>query len=95
MKVTPTKKAHRVIVGDHVRAWDHMPMEGREDRYVEGIVTKVDGEVIYIHVVKDTVFDFGVRLEIITHDFTFIGEYEERIQVLGHTCTISGIYTKK
>ena len=93
MEITRTKKAHKVTVGDHVRAFDHMPIEGRDDQYVEGVVSKIYDDIIYVHVVNDTVFDFGVRLEITTPLLTMF-EYEERIQVLGHTSTTTGIYEK-
>lgn len=95
MKVTPSEERHIVKIGDHIRAWDHMPMEDRPDRYVEGSVTDVDYDIITIHVMKDTVFPVGVRLEIKTHDFTWMGEYEERIQILGNLDTETGVYTEK
>ena len=92
MKVTPSKEIHEVKIGNHVRSWDHMPMEGRPDRYAEGVVTNVDGDIITIHVMKDTVFPVGVRLEIKTHSFTWTGEYKERIQVLGVLDMETGAY---
>lgn len=92
MDITPTEKPHVVKIGDHVRAWDHMPMEDRPDRYVEGVVTDYESGVMGIHVLKDTVFPIGARLTIRTADFTMWGEYEERIQILGSLDTETGEY---
>ena len=95
MKVTLTNEIHEVKVGNHVRAWDHMPMPERPDRFVEGVVTNVDGDIITIHVLKDTVFPVGVRLKIKTHSYTWTGEYKERIQVLGALDLDTGVYKEK
>ena len=51
------KYANVATVGDIIRAYDFKPMSGREDCFVEGVVTKVDNvgyDCFVITVTKDS-----------------------------------------
>ncbi len=48
--------------GALIRAWDFEPMEGRKDRYVEGVVIAIENQTYHIHVTKDSDFKIGSRL---------------------------------
>jgi hypothetical protein len=51
------KNANVATVGDIIRAYDFKPMVGREDCFVEGVVTKVDNkgyDCFVIKVIKDS-----------------------------------------
>lgn len=57
------KFQNAAAVGDTIRAYDFKPMTGREDCYVEGVVTKIDNrgyDCFVITVTKD-VFDGQVQ----------------------------------
>ena len=73
-----------IKVGDHVRCWDFVPRPNAPDCYVEGIVTEIEGELINVHVLKDTVHGPGARLSIKTPIETFFSEFSERITKLGY-----------
>ncbi len=93
MDITFTEKSHKVVIGDHVRAWDFPPMISRDDRYVEGIVNDMTGDIITIHILKDTLYPIGARFTVRTPLNTFFTEYEERIQILGHYDPNTNKYT--
>jgi hypothetical protein len=48
------KFANVATVGDIIRAYDFKPMTGREDCFVEGVVTKVDNKGYDCFVIKVT-----------------------------------------
>ena len=51
------KYANVAKVGDYIRAYDFKPLKGREDCFVEGVVTKVDNkgfDCFVITVTKDS-----------------------------------------
>jgi hypothetical protein len=48
------KFANVATVGDIIRAYDFKPMAGREDCFVEGVVTKVDNKGYDCFVIKVT-----------------------------------------
>lgn len=51
-----------ITKGALIRAWDFEPMEGRKDRFVEGVVLAIENDTFHIHVTKDTAFKIGSRL---------------------------------
>lgn len=66
-------------VGDMVRAYDFIPMEGCPDRFVEGVVREINHDGYVIEVTKDTVFTKNPRPEILAPFEVFFMEFDERI----------------
>lgn len=53
-----------ITIGAVIRAWDFEKIEGRQDCFVEGIVTEIAEDHYVMHVLKDTVHPVGARLEV-------------------------------
>ena len=49
--------AANIEKGALIRAWDHEPMEGRKDRFIEGVVIAIESQTYHIHVVPCAEFD--------------------------------------
>jgi hypothetical protein len=73
----------KIETGSHIRSYDHKPVEGRPEMFIEGIITKIKNNKVYVHVLKDSVFPLGMRLSVVIQAELIIGDYEDRIQVLG------------
>lgn len=74
-------------IGTLVRAYDFEPMEGRAARYVDGIVTEhsetsCGAYALKLHVIADTAFPMGARLEIFAPLNTSMMDYEGRLEIL-------------
>lgn len=67
------------VVGDVVRAYDFMPMEGCPDSFVEGVISEVTQDGYVIQVLKDTVFTKTPRPEIVAPFEVFFMEFDDRI----------------
>jgi|LWDU01.1.fsa_nt_gi hypothetical protein len=48
-------------VNDRVKAFDFQPIEGRDDSYIDGVITEVKDYTYIIRVIKDSVFPKGSR----------------------------------
>lgn len=79
--VDKKKDSHVVFIGERVRCWDHMPMEGRPDRYVEGVVDSVEFGIVSVIVDKDTCFETKPRTAITTPAQIFF-DYKCRITTI-------------
>lgn len=67
-----------LIVGDKIRSWDHEPMEGRKDRFVEGTISGISDDGRFI---VDVDFDSTGRdrAQIFTPIVLFISDFAERL----------------
>lgn len=82
-------KFEGIPVGTKIRAYCHEPMEGRSDRYVEGVINRVSTERGYnayeVSVLKDTTFPESHNrvgsLVFVPLEVGFM-EYDERVSVL-------------
>lgn len=70
----------KIKPGTRIRSWDFEPMEGRPDRYVEGIVFAVKDGLVHVAVIHDA--DGCGRTEISTPLELPITDYEKRLEIL-------------
>jgi hypothetical protein len=67
-------------VGDFVRSYDFEPIEGREPRYVEGLIVGVDLDN-YLYVIHVKACSYGARIGgQIKSPIKMWNDYEGRIQ---------------
>ena len=73
--------------GDMIRAYDHKPMPGRDELYIEGeyVDTMIDGR-LHVLCTDDTVFEHGGRIgmavAVPAPGSLIFGDYPERVQVI-------------
>lgn len=78
-------KFEGIPVGTKIRAYDHEPMEGRTDRYVEGTITELydyEYKGYIVAVEKDTCFKSNPRKEVVVPYEVSFFDYDERVTVL-------------
>ena len=71
-------------IGQTIKAYDHEPMEGRRDRFVEGIITGLHFGDFYgykIEVTKDATFINDPRTEVIV-PFESSSDYDNRVTLV-------------
>jgi len=82
------KFANKFKVGDGIRAYDHQPIEGRSDKYIEGEViavdvkskTQPDAEGYHVKVDKDTLFQKTSRVgKTVFVPYEIPMDYDERV----------------